>query len=186
MHLFDKQAHQLLALLTVELIDHSVDLAGEVGNAPAEQVSSSQSVRCAASEPRLVVSSWCRAVTSRDRRCSSGMSISPAWKRSTRRRFSAAVLSVLRPSRCAGDAGFGQLVAQLLQVAGGGAVGLGSGQGAGDEPAGVPGLPAGELMRPVSAESRASTTAGGAARRGALIERPDMPPTAACVTRINR
>ncbi len=84
------------------------------------------------------------------------------------------------------DAGFGQLVAQLLQVAGGGAVGLGSGQGAGDEPAGVPGLPAGELMRPVSAESRASTTAGGAARRGALIERPDMPPTAACVTRINR
>ena len=48
-----------------------------------------------------------------------------------------------------GDAGFQQLVADLLQAAGGGAVGLGLGQRCGDEPGGVPGLAVGELVRAV-------------------------------------
>jgi hypothetical protein len=39
-HVFDEQSHQLLALFTVELIDHATDLFSEVGDAAAEQVAS--------------------------------------------------------------------------------------------------------------------------------------------------
>jgi hypothetical protein len=41
-HVFDEQAHQLLALLGVELIDDATDLLGEVGHASAEQVAAGE------------------------------------------------------------------------------------------------------------------------------------------------
>jgi hypothetical protein len=42
-HVFDEQAHQLLSLGAVELIDDAADLFGEVGDAPAEQVAACES-----------------------------------------------------------------------------------------------------------------------------------------------
>ena len=39
---FDEQAHQLLALWTVELINDAADLVGEVGDPPAEEVAAGE------------------------------------------------------------------------------------------------------------------------------------------------
>jgi hypothetical protein len=37
-YVLDKQTHQLLALIAVELIDHGVDLVGEVADRSTEQI----------------------------------------------------------------------------------------------------------------------------------------------------
>jgi hypothetical protein len=38
MYVLDEQTHQLLALIAVELIDHGVDLVGEVADPSTEQI----------------------------------------------------------------------------------------------------------------------------------------------------
>ena len=86
MYVLDKQTHQLLALIAVELIDHGVDLVGEVADRSTEQIATCERGSLGGQRGtfrgQLVVTAGDFART----RCSSGISIRPAWKRSTSRR----------------------------------------------------------------------------------------------------